>query len=182
MVEVDVRVGDWIQTFSARQFWPCDPRPEEIHIEDIAHSLALQCRFAGHCESFYSVAEHSVRVSRLLRPEIALWGLLHDASEAYMTDLARPLKRGSPLGPIYREMESRLMWAVCERFGLSVEEPPEVMEADNVLLMTEKRDLMRAHGKLPKWPEAARPLSCTIEPMDWRDAEVEFLKKFYELT
>ena len=54
------RGGDWMQTYSGFQFWPLDPRPEEIHVIDIAHSLANQCRYAGHCREFYSVAQHSV--------------------------------------------------------------------------------------------------------------------------
>ena len=92
------RVGDWIQTMSGVIFYPLDPRPEEIRIEDIAHALSHQCRFAGHCREFYSVAEHSVRVSRELPQEFMLWGLLHDASEAYLVDLPRPIKRWSAMG------------------------------------------------------------------------------------
>jgi len=60
------RNGDWIQTFSGLQFWPLDPRPDEINIEDIAHALSLQCRFGGHCNRFYSVADHSIHVSMLV--------------------------------------------------------------------------------------------------------------------
>lgn len=176
------RVGDWIQTYTGRQFWPCDPRPEEIHIEDIAHSLSMQCRFTGHCEQFYSVAEHSVRVSEILPGNSALWGLMHDASEAYLTDLSRPLKRGSGLGPIYKAMESRLMRAVCERFGMPIDEPAEVKKADNCLLMTEKRDLMRSHGSLPKWSEPEDPLDEIIIPWSWLHAKSVFLEKFSHLT
>jgi hypothetical protein len=70
-----------ITTFSDVRFWPLLPNPDDIRIEDIAHALSNQCRFAGHAREFYSVAEHCVRVSQLCRPEEALWGLLHDASE-----------------------------------------------------------------------------------------------------
>lgn len=59
------RAGDWMQTFTGRQFWPMDPRPEDLDILDIAHALSLLCRFGGHCQRFYSVAEHSVHVSTL---------------------------------------------------------------------------------------------------------------------
>src|ERR1039457_118422 len=83
----------FIGTFSGLRFWPLDPNPEKILIDDIAHALAHQCRFGGHASRFYSVAEHSVHVSRLCPPEDALWGLLHDASEAYLVDLPRPLKQ-----------------------------------------------------------------------------------------
>src|SRR4051794_15527189 len=86
------RRGGWITTFSRRQFWPLDPHSDEIHIEDIAHSLSQQCRFGGHSRSFYSVAQHSCLVSALCKANDALWGLLHDASEAYLGDIPRPLK------------------------------------------------------------------------------------------
>ena len=70
----------FIGTFSGLRFWPLDPNPEKILIDDIAHALAHQCRFGGHASRFYSVAEHSVHVSRLCLPEHALWGLLHDVA------------------------------------------------------------------------------------------------------
>ena len=79
------RRGDWIQTYLGIQFWPLDPRPEEVMLFDIAHSLSNMCRFTGHCREFYSVAQHSVIVSQNVPREDAAWGLLHDASEAYMT-------------------------------------------------------------------------------------------------
>ena len=82
-----LRNGSWLQTYTGIQFWPLDPRPEEIDIQDIAHALSLLCRFNGHCQRFYSVAEHSVHVSTILAPEFGLWGLLHDAAEAYLSDI-----------------------------------------------------------------------------------------------
>src|ERR1017187_3148745 len=78
---MDSRDG-FISLFSGMRFWPLDPNPEKILIADIAHALAHQCRFGGHASKFYSVAEHSVHISQLCLPEHALWGLLHDASEA----------------------------------------------------------------------------------------------------
>src|SRR5271165_7548492 len=89
----DNRKGDWIQTYTGRVMYPLDPRPEEINIIDIAHALSNLCRFTGHVRTFYSVAEHSVRVSQHCDPKDALWGLLHDASEAYLADMSRPMKR-----------------------------------------------------------------------------------------
>jgi hypothetical protein len=101
------RVGDWIQTYSGRQFWPLDPRVEDVHLEDIAHALSNVCRYTGHVREFYSVAEHSVHVSWSCEPEDALWGLLHDASEAYLADMARPVKQNMP---VYVAAERLVPW------------------------------------------------------------------------
>jgi hypothetical protein len=140
------RVGGWIQTFSGRRFYPLDARADEIEIGDVAHALSHLCRFAGHTRRFYSVGEHSVHVAEVLRQagETAttqLWGLLHDAPEAYLVDLPRPIKHSPGLEP-YRAAEHRLALAVSERFGLSEYEPPAVKAADDALLVTERRDLM----------------------------------------
>lgn len=90
------RRGEWILTFSGERFYPFSPAPEEVKTKDIAHALANICRFNGHTRGFYSVAAHSVHVSRLVPPEFALEALLHDAAEAYVGDMVRPLKRGLP--------------------------------------------------------------------------------------
>jgi uncharacterized protein len=173
------RIGDWMQTFTGVQFWPMDPRTEEIRIEDIAHSLSNQCRYAGHCKSFYSVAQHSVLVSEIVPPEFALWGLLHDAQEAYLIDLPRPIKRVSEIGVQYKIVESALAIVVASRFGLQLPEPLEIKWADNVILMTEKRDVM---GPSPaKWVECAEPLTFTIVPWSPDLAEHLFLERFHEL-
>src|ERR1019366_6268112 len=80
-----------IRTYTGILFDFEEPEASPIRIEDIAHALSLLCRFAGHCKEFYSVAEHSVRVSYACPEEHALWGLMHDASEAYCVDVPRPL-------------------------------------------------------------------------------------------
>ncbi|MFG0247924.1 MAG: phosphohydrolase, partial [Phycisphaeraceae bacterium JB051] len=77
----------WIQTYTGKAFYPLREDPGIIDIRDIAHALSLQCRFNGHCSDFYSVAQHSVHVSEVVPQAFALWGLLHDAAEAYMSDL-----------------------------------------------------------------------------------------------
>ena len=104
----------WIQTYTGRQFWPLAPQAEHVDIRDIAHSLAMQCRFNGHCRGFYSVAQHSVLVSQVVPPEDALWGLLHDAAEAYISDLPRPLKNTAPE---FRAAEHRLLTVILGRLG-----------------------------------------------------------------
>jgi uncharacterized protein len=173
------RIGDWIQTYTGVIFYPLDPRPEEINIEDIAHSLSLQCRFAGHCREHYSVAQHSIIVAQNLPNELRLWGLLHDASEAYLVDLPRPIKRWCDMGRMYCEYEAALMRCVCERFNLAFEEPAEVKRMDTVLLVTEKRDLMTSEPK--PWEDTETPLSRHIRPIPSSDAERLFLSVYDSL-
>ena len=84
----------YLSTYTGKKFYPYDPRPEQICIEDIAHGLSMLCRFAGQCRFFFSVAEHSIAVAHLLPANLKLFGLLHDASEAYLVDLPRPVKAG----------------------------------------------------------------------------------------
>lgn len=178
------RNGDWIQTYTGVEFYPLDPRPEEIHIEDIAHALSMQCRYTGHVRQFYSVAEHSIRVTELCPPECQLWGLLHDASEAYLIDLPRPVKRYSDIGRLYREAEDRLMVAICRRFKLLPWFTPEPVErADKAMLWIESRDLMPPHPCWEKWRALTtggeRPIARTASP---ESAEGAFLAMFRALT
>jgi len=174
----------FIETFTGRRFQPLDPDPLYICIEDIAHALSQQCRFTGHTRVHYSVAEHSVRVAELLASwgatqDEQLWGLLHDASEAYLVDIPSPLKCMPEFAP-YREAETCLMGAVCDRFGLVYVQPPKVTLADAVMLATEARDLM------PHRPEhwiglKEAPLPGVIVPWTATQAEREFLHLFGKL-
>lgn len=174
------RKGDWCQVYGGRRFWPLDPRAEEIQIKTIAHALSLQCRFGGHCRDFYSVAEHSVRVSRACDPEDALWGLLHDAAEAFLCDLPRPVKVQPEYAP-YREHEAAIMRAVCEAFDLPYEMPPSVKLADERLLATEARDLIGPEC-LTQWNLRYPPLETRLSPWkDWWTAKRLFLERFREL-
>lgn len=172
------RVGDWMQMNSGIAFWPLDPRPAEILIEDIAHSLSLLCRFGGHCRRFYSVAEHSVHVSRLCPPEDRLWGLLHDASEAYVIDLPRPLKRCLP---DYGVIEDRVHRAVAARFDLPPQIPDSVKEADEAMLMAEAWQLMTVPPVT--WFEHGRiaPADVQVECWSPEDAAKAFLHEFHVL-
>lgn len=137
--EGETRVGNWMQTYTGVQFWPMDPRPEEIVIDDIAHALSNCCRYAGHCREFYSVAEHSVLVSEVVPPEHAFQALLHDATEAYLVDVPRPLKRYLTN---YHEIEDTLWKAIAKRFGIPEELHPSIKEADNAVLLAEAEQIM----------------------------------------
>ncbi|GAA2866998.1 hypothetical protein GGQ99_001350 [Aminobacter niigataensis] len=166
------RAGDWMQTFTGRQFWPLDPRPNEMFIEDIAHALSLQCRFGGHCIKFYSVAEHCVHLARHVSSENRLWALLHDASEAYIVDVPRPLKR---FLAGYKPAEDAVMEAVCERFGLPPEMPAEVHEADMRIIQDERVNLSDC---VTEWGYLSPPLGIQIECWPPERAKAEFLDTF----
>jgi hypothetical protein len=131
----------WICTFSGKKFDPFDPDPDQIVIEDIAHALSNICRFTGHSLVFYSVAEHSVLASQYAPEGFKLSALLHDASEAYLMDLARPIKH-HPDMKLYREVEEKVEAVVAEKFGLPHPMPPEVKEVDNRLLISEAQILL----------------------------------------
>lgn len=169
------RKGGWIQIYSGKQFWPLDPRPEDIDIIDIAHALSLKCRYSGHCKRFYSVAEHSVLISYHVLPENALWALLHDAGEAYSADIPRPIK---PMLHGWAEVEGNIMKTVCTRFGLPEIEPRDVKRADFAITTDEKMVLMNDG---PEWTGLLPPLGVTITGMMPEEAEKFFLDRFNEL-
>jgi uncharacterized protein len=173
------RYGDWMQTFTGRAFWPLDPQPADIDIKDIAHALSMLCRYGGHTSKFYSVAEHCVLMSRAVEPENALWALLHDATEAYMGDMVRPLKRSMPM---YAKAENDLMLVICVRFGLPWGCPTKVKEADNRILVNERTALMTA-PPLP-WAEVEdlEPLAIEITGWDPLHAKQEYLRRYMELV
>lgn len=123
-----------MSTYTRRRINPLKMTPEDVDIRDIARALTMQCRYAGHVGRFYSVAEHSVFVSNALRGTgLELAGLLHDAAEAYLGDLIRPLKHG-PMGEAYLEAEEHVERCIAQAFGLPHPMPPEVLEADRKVL------------------------------------------------
>lgn len=169
----------YIQCYSGRRFWPLEPRTQDINLIDIAHALSQQCRFAGHTTMFYSVAEHSVRVSEVCESQDVLWGLLHDASEAYLVDVPTPLKVQAEFEG-YREAEKKVMRAVCDKFHLPHEMPPSVARADGILLATEVRDLMAP--KAENWTGLLeKPLERRIVPWSPKEAKDRFMKRFQEI-
>ena len=129
----------WIQTYSGEVFSPEYPTEDTINLEDIAHALSMICRFNGHCAQFYSVAEHSVYVSRFVSLELAMWGLMHDAAEAYISDLARPVK---PMVQGFDCLELEIMKSIKGVFNLEGDVPQKVKDADLRMLATERKQLM----------------------------------------
>lgn len=169
--------GDWIQTASGRQFWPMDPRPDEVFIEDIAHALSNLCRFGGHCQRFYSVAEHCVLLSQVALQEFKLWALLHDASEAYLVDVPRPIK---PYLYGYDAAEAKIMRAVEERFNLHLGLPDHVKHLDRAILTDERKQNMATAPVA--WSTDGEPLGVTLRCWPPNKARRMFLSAFYELS
>ena len=140
----------WIETYTGRKIRPLNPRVEDIHLEDIAHALSQICRFTGHTKHFWSVAQHSLLVHNLIveqypnaSVDIRLQALLHDASEAYLCDIASPIKQHMPQ---YKEDEKRMEAVIADRFNLSHPWDRRVKQADVVSLCIEARELMPSKG------------------------------------
>lgn len=168
----------WMLTRSGRRFDPIDPQPEMIDLLDIAHGLSNECRYSGQCRQFYSVAQHSVLVSEIVPHEIALEALLHDATEAYIKDIPRPIKA---LLPDYRRLEARVDAAIRLRFGLPAQTSPDIKHADLVLLATERRDLMPATGGQWESIHGIKPLEQTIRAAHTSRAKLLFLERALEI-
>lgn len=182
----------WMQTASGRTVALTAVSPAAISIRDIAAHLSKICRFAGACNQFYSVAQHSILVSNLvfeLGPDAALYGLLHDGHEAYIGDITQPAKLaiGQMLGPNAHspidEIAQRLDRAIYEMAGLSWPVPGRIKQAihhaDRRALATEKRDLM-ADG--PDWGDLPTPWRAAIKPWPWVKAEEKFLELYDDLA
>lgn len=169
----------WIQTYTGRRFWPLEPRAQDVDIRDIAHALSMKCRFMGHCQVFYSVADHSVRVSELVQREHALWGLLHDGAEAFFVDVARPIKHSIPA---INTVEDRILKVIAEAFGLDWPVPDKVEIADTLMLAAELRDLM-VEPEVPwdidvDWSVVPKPV---VLPRTQSASESEFLARYSQL-
>lgn len=169
-----MRNGDWLQTATGRQFWPIDPLPEDICIEDIAAALSKQCRFGGHCTRFYSVAEHCVLLSQRASAHLKLGALLHDAAEAYIVDVPRPLKKQIPHYELY---ETRLMECIATRFGFVFPLDEEVKRLDNAILADEQLQCMKTAPA--DWNLTEAPLGLRLQFFSPARAEWEFLMAFY---
>ncbi len=172
------RSNAWITTYTGKQLHFLGPDAEEIDIVDIAHGLALSCRWGKQCQRFLSVAEHSWHASKLVPPELALEGLMHDACEAYLTDVPSPIKAYLRR---YKEIEAIIQEAICKKFGVPTVENPLVKHADECLKRAESR--LNMNGPLNDTGVAGHDLP-DLELEYWcpETAEVMFLQRFEELT
>lgn len=164
-------------------------KPEDFNIEEIAHALSLQCRYNGHTARFYSVAEHSVRVSEAIdrelqdasptgRAQLAFEGLMHDAAEAYTGDIVSPLKL--QIGAEFSPIEGAIERALSIRYGMPLEMSAIVHRYDTILYSTEVRDLF-INERVAHTAKEFPPLKDKILPWTHRVAEVKFLKRFDSL-
>ena len=115
-------VHDCIQTVSGKFFWPLEPRADEILVEDVAHGLASEFRYGNHAPIHYPVAWHCVALSRVVPRHLAKFALVHDAAEAYLKDIPRPLRRQEPFKTMYQEIHDRLLEECCIAFGVENQE------------------------------------------------------------
>lgn len=173
-----------IITVGGKYFQYFDPDSiDGMDILTIAHALGNTCRFSGHVYEFYSVAEHCVHVSHLC-PSVPFTGLMHDVSEAYLTDVPSPIKR-SIKG--FKEWEHSITQRLARYYGFQYPFPPEVKKADSIMLVTEGRDYTPAgrNGAWMQWADTVNawaipePLGRPLPPGEAADL---FLFRYYELT
>jgi uncharacterized protein len=173
---------NWFLSSQGHKLYPLDLSPEDINIEDIAHSLSNLCRFNGHCKQFYSVAQHSVLVSQGVLSHNKLTALLHDATEAYCGDMIRPIKT-LPEMNYYREIESGIWAVIAYKYNIPIDLPEEVDIYDARVLLAEKRDLMVTNGHVWEFPQCKYPDldPYPIDPIEcWSPskAKAEFLSMY----
>ena len=176
--------GPYLQTVSGRFVNPFDPDPEQLDAGDIARALANLSRFGGHTRAFYSVAQHSVIVSRLVEErggdaEDAFAALMHDATEAYLGDMPHPIKHRSPLGAAFKEVEGQLEQVLSKHFNIK-SGVPEIKRVDRALLATERKALS---GENWHWPEldGVEPLDLELVAWPPDEAAQRFAARFAEL-
>lgn len=170
--------GPWIHTYREKQFHFQDPRPEEIDVLDIANALSKQCRFAGHTNEFYSVAEHSVYVSYMtLDP---LQGLMHDASEAYLVDMPSPIKKAMSQ---YAAVEETIMNAIAKKFGFAWPKSEDTDDADKAQLIEEAKALLNNPNWVddPKYQPLKRKHGIMPMCLAPNDARELFIRRFRQV-
>lgn len=177
----------WVETYSGAKFYPLEPNLDQINLVDIAHALSQMCRFTGHSKFFYSVAQHSINCAKEMQilgesPRLQLYALLHDASEAYLQDIARPIK--ASIGN-YEEIEAQLMNAIWDALGIprpSEEEWEKVKQVDDLMLLNEAKILMKCeHWDLGEFP-IIQNARFRITEMPMRSVEAQFMQMFSDIV
>ena len=178
MIAVNVAVGPRIMLQSGAWFDFLDPESSEFKIEDIAAGLSNTCRYAGQCSAFFSVAEHSLLVSEVANDhEYA--ALMHDAAEAFVGDITRPLKQ---LLPDFKQIEARVEKAIFDRFGVERPIPKEVKAADLRVLAAEQAQIMPRETSLWAFSDGVEPAPITVRCLTPTEANEAFLARYYSLA
>jgi len=168
---------------SGHRFDPDATMENTYLIEDIAHALSKEVRYGGHCRGSYTVAQHSVLCSKLVSPPNALCALMHDATEAYIKDIPKPIK--AFLGASYEDLEYDVWQGIASTFNLPHKLPNEVKQADQAMMAIEVASDIAPASSDPAWMKYNRHStdSFTIDGI-WTQpaAEEAFLKRFWELT
>ncbi len=173
-----------IQTYTNRKFFPLAPKAEDVNLLDIAHALGMKVRYTGHVRYFYSVGQHALLVSWLIYkmtgdPYLAFQGLHHDDTEAWLPDVATPIKDDIPG---FRAIENRLHGVVAEAIGLPHQFDPIVKKADIILRTAEQHALMPPRpSSIAKFAACPWAKTVKIKRMGDRKAKRLFLKEHYRL-
>lgn len=175
--------NSWMGTYTGKRFYPFNPKAEDISIEDIAHALSNSTRFGGHMDQFYSVAQHSYlgvsfMVAHGVESKVQKQFLLHDATEAYIGDMVRPMKI---YFPEFKHIEDAIWEVIADKFNVDVNFDLLVKEVDNIMCMWEKRDLLPRSEPWSNMPDISRYDLFKISCHDPSKAKKEFLKEFARL-
>jgi hypothetical protein len=162
--------GSWLDFYA--------PETSDFTIDDIAQGLAFQCRYAGQCRDFYSVAEHSLLVSEMVGDD-PLVALMHDAAEAFLGDITRPLKQ---MLHDYRQIEARIQKAIFDRFGLSSAANPAIKWADLRVLAAEQRQVMPPGTDDWARRDGVEPAPIIVRFLPPEEAKRQFLLRFETLS
>lgn len=197
-----IKQTDWIQTYTGRKFYPLEPDAADVNIEDIAHALAMKCRFNGHVKQFYSVAQHSVLMARHIKPTktkvstfyLKMWALLHDAGEAYLADIPRPVKPYTriatghyfndtvPFGDVEEQLRNTIFEVVAPKLH-NTKEPSIVKEFDLRILVNEAYSLMNLNAvNRSTWGALMGVERVTeiglINGWTWQESKMAFMEYF----
>lgn len=176
-----IKMADGISLLSGATFDYMNPEKSDVTIEDIASALSNVCRFSGHLPRFYSVAQHLVNTSRIVKPEFAFTALMHDTAEAFTNDLPTPLKVALP---IFKELEVSIESAMGKRFGFAYPYPDEVKLADTQMLLLEKNYVKEDTKQWEYYRDVKfEHLKDLVDLDSWqpRRAKREFLERYEEL-
>jgi uncharacterized protein len=169
--------GPTILTYGGKYFNFQDPDPDSFTIEDIAMGLSNTCRFAGQTDRFYSVAQHCVHASHRAPSAYAYEALMHDAAEAFVGDMPKPLKE---MLPAYKQIENRIHAVIARKFGLPEKMSAAVKIVDIRMLRTEQLQIMNNNHEW-EWTLGLEPYPVTLPVWGPNLAFAEFLDRYYFL-